>query len=239
MSAYYGVVTGGTGMVLCHKVTVQTYTKRLPNGKTVTVQGYTREGDAAQEAVRRNTNRYYDRRTAAQIRSGRTGFTNAKVNVATGASRFRQGTNAMRGNAVGSGMHEYGKGVREEAVGQMKTGIGQIGQGISSYAGAVGTKAKQLAYNAKNAWNDAKEVMSVGIGNFMEQAKLAGSYIGAAIQAGISWLGKLIGGIPKAVSNAYTNTKKVLTTEKTGRSSTTNSGMRTNTNKHQLAGPSR
>lgn len=164
MSAYYGAVMGGSSRtVLCHRITVQTYTKTLPNGKTITVQGYSRAGDAAayQEAKGRR------REAESRINAGRR-------QVSAAASGYNQ---------------------RKKTQYSVRQRIGMAGQGSREMAGGYADIAKQK-------FNDIKETMQVGIGNFLEQAKVAGSTIAAYCGMGLDWLKNLIGNVGKAIGGA-------------------------------------
>jgi len=167
MSTYYGAVMGGSSRtVLCHRITVETYTRTLPNGKTVTVRGYSRAGDAAARGEAASRERQ------------------ARSQITTGRERIRSAYN-------GPYSHDMGTRTRVHTA---VRGAGEVARGYADLA--------------RNKLNDIKETMQVGIGNFMEQAKLAGSTVGAYCELGIGWVKNLIGNVVGAIGRAIRGPQK-------------------------------
>jgi len=179
MSTYYGAVMGGSSRtVLCHTIEVETYTRTLPNGKTITVKGYRRVGNAAKETAQAKRNSLYDQKAAKQVSSARQSARSSWNDARFFARTAKNSSGVARSAAA------------ETAA---KSAYGAAKSLASGYASAAQTKAEQLGYNARNAWSDAKETMSAAWSTFKEEASFAASYVGACVEVGINWIKNLLG----------------------------------------------
>lgn len=202
MSGYYGMTMGGTNRtVLCHRITVQTYRRTLPNGKVVTVQGYSRQGDPMKENARSAVNRNFNDAANRAIKSS---SSQARWNM-------RDAGNSARAAANSKDWSQR----QLHATNALTSASNAVGTMAKGYANAASTKAQQLAFNARNTWRDAKETMSAAWNTFKEEAKYAGSYVKACIDVGINWVKNLIGTVTREVKNLYTkNVPKKGNTER-------------------------
>ena len=203
MSAYYGMSMAypTSRRVICHAVTVEEYTRTLPNGKTVTVKGYTRKGNAAIDLFRQQKNRQYNERASAYAKSG---------------SSYARAAGRNVGNAVTSRKKDMTSRLADARFAGQNTA-----RAVSNYAGYIGTRAEQAAYNARNWASDAGEVMQAAMGNFTEAVKygaqVGAAYVQKAYEAGKAFIERLIGKVKeiagtvgKAVGSAYSTASKAV-----------------------------
>lgn len=185
MSAYYGVTSYAPQHVLCHRIVVQSYTRTLPNGKTIEVKGYSRDGNAAayqelqgRRKMRADTNKAYNKKAAGQWQT-------VAENASRTASRVGSAARNLRpGNATA-----YGRSIGKNA--------GATARSFGDYAS---TRAQQLAFNAKETAWEVRETMQVGVGNFMQMVRYGAAVAGAYGEEA----GKRIA---KAAKTAYENGK--------------------------------
>ena len=229
MSAYYGVQQYAPQRVLCHRVQVQTYERTLPNGKTITVRGYSRDGQAAnvEAQSRRIKNENYGRTATEYSSKGRASLSRAgtRISDAYGAAKTAYAIRKDLPNMSAIRRNEAREGARGA--------VSDLGDAATNYGNYALTKARQASYNVANFVRDTAETMSIGIGNFIEEVKYGANVAAAAggkyyrekiapavkraYEAGKSFIERLLGkvreigsNISKAVSGAYNTAKQAV-----------------------------
>lgn len=212
---YYGAYVNEPSHrhVLCHRITVQEYERTLPNGKTIKVRGYSRQGDAAVDQARANRNTYYSNVRNRYVQRGNENFRNAGASARNAVSSQRMNAGSRQDDARYAARY--------------------AGRGISNYANAGRVAARQVYENARDWASDAAETASASIQTFMEEVRYGAAYAGAAASeaakkiaarakkaydAGKSFIEKLFGkvkeiagNVGKAVSGAYNSARQTVT----------------------------
>ena len=225
---YYGAYVSEPSHrhVLCHRITVQEYERTLPNGKTIKVRGYSRQGDAASDDRARRVN------LARQHYQGRVDAARSNYNS------WKKDPNAYQTEATRSYYSKDGKRITEKYYRPMqeREAAAPLGRALSDQTSAMN---RELAYNptiadrARYAVEDAREFLNMGVSNFMEEVRYGAAYAGAAASeaakkiaarakkaydAGKSFIEKLFGrvkeiagNVGKAVSGAYNSARQTVT----------------------------
>jgi len=187
MSAYYGAAVGGySPRVICHKIQIEGYTRRLKNGKIVNVNGYVSSRDAAEDPTYARTTSSKGGTRQSRDSITRANIANAKSRFSTGISRAGRSAQSLYRTTVGGGRYNSNIPDARERV---------IDYGREGLRNAAGAAVDIAGGYAKLVADKIGDVMADGYNAFKSAISTAGSAIAKAFNAGKSFIEGIIGSV--------------------------------------------